>query len=188
MGPLRRSGPIRLRPGARMGHPDGRHGRPGADVAARDERALDECLPLAALDDPGSSSTGASSRSGRTIGDVERARREPDRLPTADRTSFVPIRVRHGRAHPVAVEDRGDDAAVQDVPGTRHVLGPRMERRDRDLGIICRPPALEPEAGRVVGAAAPAVVERHQVLERIAGTVGRPYSHSIVPGGLEVMS
>src|SRR5436190_10276789 len=127
-------------------------------------------------------------RNRRPVGDLERAGREPDRLPTADRTSFVPIRVRHGRADAVAVEDRGDDAAVQDVRGPRHVLGPRTERRDRDLGIICRPPAFEPEAGRVVGTTAPAVVERHQVLERIDDAVGRPYSHSIVPGGLEVMS
>src|SRR4029453_13532038 len=113
--------------------------------------------------------------------------REPHRLAVADRAGGGSVAVRDRRADAVAIQDRRDDPAVEDVGGTGDVLRSGTERGECAPGIGRGPPALQPQPVGVVGAAAPTVIERHQILECVRGA-GGAHSPSIVPGGFLVMS
>jgi hypothetical protein len=86
----------------------------------------------------------------------------PDLWFGADLASLPAVAVGDGGADAVAVEQRRDDAAVEEVTRPCRVLGSRRPRGDRRVPVPC---ALQPETRVVVASASPAVVVHHLVLK-----------------------
>lgn len=79
----------------------------------------------------------------------------PDQRFGVQRAAFAPVGIGNGRAHTVAVDEGGDDAAVEDTLRSGHVLGSRLPSAD---GFVTFPITLDVHAVRIEAAAAPTVV------------------------------
>src|SRR5690606_36497314 len=107
------------------------------------ERARNGGEPLVDLDDAAGEVDGRVDRGRTQVVDRHRRGGVPERGIAADRAALTSVRVGDRGADAVAVEQRSDDAAVEDVARTGRVERARLPCGDGDRVVGGRPRAPE---------------------------------------------